>query len=75
MRRRYNKITASPIIKLSRSIVEHCPENYKNYFRSGRNFSPSSGSSWNSVMVLQYRLGIWVMRHRGFSRPWMATVS
>ena len=28
-----------------------------------------------SVMFSQYRLGIWVIRQRGFSRPSMATVS
>ena len=30
---------------------------------------------WNSVMVFQYRLGMWVMRQRGFSRSRMAMVS
>ena len=32
-------------------------------------------SPWNSVMVPQYRLGMWVMRQRGFSRSRMAMVS
>ena len=32
-------------------------------------------SPWNSVMVFQYRLGMWVMRQRGFSRSRMAMVS
>ena len=30
---------------------------------------------WNSVMTSQYRLGMWVMRQRGFSRSRMAMVS
>ena len=34
-----------------------------------------SHSFWNSVIRPQYRLGIWVMRHLGFSRPWMEMVS
>ena len=34
-----------------------------------------ASSPWNSVMVFQYRLGMWVMRQRGFSRSRMATVS
>ena len=32
-------------------------------------------SVWNSVISSQYRLGMWVMRHRGFSRSRMAMVS